>query len=104
MADIKAVDIGLRDATEQLLKQGVVSLAAGEAVVVDARGMTNMTLRAATGCTITYSEVDSHTATAHGQNSKTVDGSAAAARIVQTVEWPFYRVSAAGAAATVGLV
>lgn len=104
MADITVKDTGLRGVVAQTLKQGVYNLAAGGAIVVDARGMERLTMRAPTGTTITFSEVDSPDATAHGQNSKTVDGSAAAARSTQTVEWPFYRISAAGGPASVALV
>jgi hypothetical protein len=88
---------------QKVFGAAVVALAASGAVVVDARGMSSLTVITAAGATATVSRVDSATAGAHtsgAENSFTV---AASTRTVTAVDWPFYRVSVAGGAARVAL-
>lgn len=92
-----------------------VSLADGDAVVIDARGMATLTIITGSGATATYSRVDSRpprtagpaatasvvpAATTGTENGATV---AATTKLAITVDWQFYRVSVAGGTCRIGL-
>ena len=76
-------------------------LAAGGAMVVDARGCVSLCIIAGTGATVTYSRVDSMDATVHDGETDTV---AATTRETVPVDWPFFRVSVADGSARVAVV
>lgn len=76
--------------------QTPIALADAGAVVMDTRAMKNLTVITGVGCTATVSRVDTPNANAHttgAENSFTV---AATTKTVTAIDWPFYRVSAAG--------
>ena len=74
----------------------VASVAAGASQVFDARGMAVLNVIAGSGGTVTVSRVDSATASA--------DTTSLVTTFPHSVDWPFFRVSAATADARVGLV
>lgn len=80
------------------------SLADGQGVTVDARGMASLTVIAGAGATVTVSRVDTKNADAHTEgegNSFTV---AATERETIPVDWPYYRISTAGGACRYSLI
>lgn len=87
----------------KLTEKSVGTLAAGEAVNVDARGFLNLSVITATGCTATVSRVDSLAASAHttGNNQFTVNEETLS---TTEVDWAFYRISAAAAGLRYALV
>lgn len=82
----------------------VTALAASEATVIDARGMSQLTIITGSGATATYSRVDTHSASAHTTGTQNGDTVAATTKLVIPVDWPFYRISVAGGTCRIGLV
>lgn len=82
----------------------VTTLGDAQAQVFPTQGMARITVITGAGCTATVSRVDSSTASAHTtgtQNSFTVAPTTAT---VTPVDWPYFRVSAAGGSCRVGVV
>lgn len=80
----------------KLTNSQVGSLADTGVVNVDARGFLNLTVVSGAGCTTTVSRVDSLGATSHTTGTENSFTVAAGVRTVTEVDWPFYRISAAG--------
>jgi hypothetical protein len=78
------------EATRRVYFGKVITLTAGEAQVVDCRGLAKLQVKPASGVQASYSQVDSEDATTHGSVSNVTSAT------VVTVEWPFYLVSADG--------
>lgn len=93
--------MSLEDTVFQRVLNGVVALADGDARTLDARGCATITLIADAGCTLTYSRVDAPDASAHTTGTENGTTVAADTRSSFTVDWPFWRVSAAGGTARV---
>lgn len=86
---------------EHPYQQEVTSLTDGQAVTLDARGLSRLTIEAGALATVTLSRVDSATATAHTAQTETVN---ADSRSVIDVDWPFYRIDTAGGPARIAMV
>lgn len=80
-----------------------VSVAPGGSVVVDARGMTVLSVLTGGG-TATLSRVDSDTAAGDAAETAGNASVAATTKLSVTVDWPFYRITAATAACRVACV
>ena len=81
--------------------RAVTTLADGEAVVKDALGLAKLTIETGAGCTATWSRVDTYNASAHTAQTAT---QGASGRTVIDIDWPFFRVSAAGGSCRVAMV
>jgi hypothetical protein len=91
------------DPEQKLFATLPLVVASGGAAVVDARGMRQLTIITGAG-TATLSRVDSEGAAA---DAPEVAGNATVAtgtRLVVAVDWPFYRITAAGGDARVACV
>lgn len=85
--------------------KNVVALAAGEAIVVDARGLSQVSVIADTGATVSWTREDSGSAAAHSTlTGRVIAPPAAAAIKTLPVDWAFYRISTAGAGCWVSVV
>ena len=96
--------VGIDDPAMAVFQRKIISLAAGDAVTVDARGMKTMSVFAGSGATVTWSRVLSASDTTHGTGNLAVTAPAASALESLDVDWPFYRVSTAGGTALVCVV
>lgn len=77
----------------------------GEAYVIDARALRQLTVITGAGCTATVSRVDTPDAGAHTTGAENAFTVAATTKTTTAVDWPFYRISAAGGSlrwATIG--
>lgn len=95
--------MSLEDNVFQRALNGVVPIADGAGITLDARGCPVITFITGNTCTLTYSRVDSPSATSHTASEVTENGDTVTenTRLSLTVDWPYYRVSAAGGAARV---
>lgn len=92
-----------------------IALADGQAVVIDARGLSAITIITGSGATATYSRVDSRPPKTAGpaatadvvpaDNTGTQNGTTVAATTKATItaDWQFYRVSVSGGTCRIGL-
>lgn len=78
-----------------------VTIADGGAGVFDAIGLAKLTIETGAGCTATWSRVDTFNASAHTAQTGT---QGASGRTVIDIDWPFFRVSAAGGSCRVAMV
>lgn len=95
---------GRNDQDAKMWTNVVQSVPAGQFFVVDARGMTTLTVITTATGTATISRVDSDTA---GADSADTAGNATCAtgtRTTVVVDWPFYRIGAATTACRVACV
>lgn len=83
--------------------QGVIALADTNAFTFDARALKNITVITDAGCTATVSRVDTANANAHTAGATNQFTVAPTTRTVTPLDWPFYRVSAAGGTCRVAL-
>jgi hypothetical protein len=83
---------------------GPVTIAAGEARIFDVRRAVRITVISGTGATATVSRVDSPGASAHTTGTENQFTVAATTKTATDVDWPFYRVSAAGGSVRVAVV
>lgn len=85
--------------------RNVVALADGEAIVVDARGLSQVSVIANTGATVTWTREDSASASTHSTlTGRVVTPPAAEAIKTLPVDWGFYRISTAGAGCWISAV
>lgn len=92
------------DNVSRAQRGGVTSIAAGAALVIDARHCRNLTIITGAGATATYSRVDSPTAIAHVSGAENGGTVAATTKLVTVVDWPWYRIDSAGGTTRVGIV
>jgi len=88
----------------RLINAKLGTLAASGAVNVDARGFRNLTIITATGATATVSRVDSMAATGHTTGTENSFTVAQNTKTVTAVDWPYFRISSAGAGLRYALV
>lgn len=86
----------MSESFSRVFRQKVYSLAAGEAVVIDARGLSTITVITGAGATATVSRVDDDGASAHTTGTENQFTVAATTRTATTIDWPFFRVSVSG--------
>ena len=79
------------------------TLAAGTSAVIDTRNFSRITITTEAASTATVSRVNSVTAVANSAAVAQNFTVAAATRGVTAVDWPFFRVTAAGGTVHVGL-
>lgn len=80
-------------------------IATGAAKNFDARGFTTFTILAPAGTTVTFSRIMSMAATGHNNDPTAAQETVAATNInAEIVDWPYYRVSAAGGPCQVAFV
>jgi hypothetical protein len=101
MADTTYDRIKLATIQARMFGLKVITLAAGEAIVLDVRGMGTLTMIAGAGATITWSRVDTSDAGAHVGAGTTIAATEVSAI---SVDWPFVRISVAGGSARVAAV
>lgn len=102
MAIVNMSEEGINQYVAKLLNQGVDVIVASNGLLLDARGMSKITMIPTTSTDFSYSMVDSEGASAHDTKSK-VDITTEAITTIN-VEWPFYWVSCTGANLRVAMV
>lgn len=92
------------DPTQKTFGGFVVTLTTGNYCIVPAAGMANLTVVAGSGCTATIRRVDNETGDATGNSVDDVGTVSASTVLTTPVDWPWYRVEAAGGSCRVALV
>lgn len=91
------------DVQSRMFDAQVEGLEDGEDTVIDARGMSNLTIITGDGATATVSRVDSLGAEAHTEGEENAETVAENTKLVIPVDWPFFRVSSADGPTRIGL-